>query len=56
MAEIRTSQKPHRSLLKVMSTVYMMPRQTTDPVNILVIGMEKPMDACIAISEVLEWI
>jgi hypothetical protein len=41
-----TSQRPHRILPINMRMLYMAPRQTIGPENILLIGIENPMDAC----------
>lgn len=41
----RISQRPQAILPKIIRSVYIRPRQTTVPVNIFEIGMEKPIEA-----------
>jgi hypothetical protein len=41
----RTSHRPHTTLPKTMRMAYTSPRQITRPVNNLVIGIAKPIEA-----------
>ena len=44
--DMRINQIPVASFARAMRIAYIMPFHTTDPRNICLIGMEKPMEAC----------
>lgn len=53
LKEILTSQKPVITLPKAIRMEYTTPRQIMSPLNISVMGIENPMDACRRLATVL---